>query len=491
MPHSPIRSWRRSALAAGLASALAVGSGLPLAQAVGPDAPVQAPAVQAPQQSFADLVEAVQPAVVSIVVEARRERTAAAGLQLPEDPRLREFFERFFENQPDTGQPPVQGAGSGFIIDAQGYVVTNHHVVDGAQEITVILDDGSRHQATLRGSDAKTDLALLKIDTDERLPWVDLGESDSVRVGDWVVAIGNPFGLGGTVTTGIVSARGRNINSGPYDDYLQIDAPINRGNSGGPLFDLNGKVVGVNTAIFSPNGGNVGIGFAIPSAQARSVIEALKQSGQVERGWLGVQIQPLTEELAEALDLPDRRGALVAAVTPDSPAQEAGIRTGDVIVGFNDEALEEMRDLPRQVAAVSPGSTATVELLREGKRKRVQVTLAATEQTAALDDRDMPAEDDARLGLALAPLDDGTRNRYAVPEELRSGALVVQVQPQSTAAEAGLRPGDVIVQANGDAVQSPEDVSRAVKDTEDGRRLVLLVNRQGNQWFVPVTVAQG
>lgn len=485
MAHTIQSPWRRTALVAAVVAALGTGSGALLAQGESTQ-PVEPPAVQAPQQSFADLVEAVQPAVVSILVEARAERTAGPQFQLPDDPRMREFFERFFD-QPQMPQRPVRGAGSGFIVDAEGYVVTNHHVVDGAREITVVLDDGSRHRATLQGSDPKTDLALLKIEAGQPLPWVPLGASESVRVGDWVVAIGNPFGLGGSVTTGIVSARGRNINSGPYDDYLQIDAPINRGNSGGPLFDLQGKVVGVNTAIFSPNGGNVGIGFAIPSDQARSVIDSLKQDGRVERGWLGVQIQPLTEELTEALQLPNDHGALVAAVTPDSPAHQAGIRAGDVIVAFGGEPIEDMRDLPRRVAAVDPGSEADVEVLRDGERTRLAVTVGTMDQDLAQAPASDPSAGDTRLGVAVAPLDEQTRSRFEIPEQL-SGTVIVQVQPDSAAARAGLRPGDVILQAGAHSVASPEDLAAAVQGAGDGQ-LVLLVNRQGNQWFVPVPLA--
>lgn len=492
-----MRSWRRGAITVAVASVLSAGSGIMLARAnVADTPPINPPAVQAPQKSFADLVQTVQPAVVSIVVEGHVSATEASGpqFQFPDDERFRDFFQHFFGQQmpQDGGDSPdvrVRAAGSGFIIDPAGYIVTNNHVTKGANDITVVLNDGTKLPATLKGSDSKTDLALLKVDTDKPLPWVKFGDSEKVRPGDWVVAIGNPFGLGGTVTTGIVSARGRDIHSGPYDDYLQIDAAINSGNSGGPLFDTNGNVIGVNTAIYSPNGGNVGIGFAIPSAQAKTVVDALKQNGHVERGYLGVQIQTVTKELAESLNLPQDQGALVAAVTPDSPAAHAGIEVGDVIVGFNGKSIDEMRELPRLVAATNPGEKASVKILRDGKSRQLQVTVAPYKEIVAQADSG-PASDGAHLGVAVAALTDEARARFDIPKDVE-GAVIVNVEPGSPAARVGLRPGDVIRKADSHSIESPDDLIGALqKDAgKKHKQIVLLVNRAGSQWFVPVPLA--
>lgn len=486
-----MRGWRRGAVAVAVASVLSAGSGAMIARAnVADTPPINPPAVQTPQKSFADLVQTVQPAVVSIVVEGSVSAQGPGGpqFQFPDDERFRDFFEHFFGQTPGGGEAPdmrIRAAGSGFIIDPAGYIVTNHHVVKDANEITVVLNDGTKMKATLQGSDGKTDLALLKVDTDKALPWVKFGDSERVRPGDWVVAIGNPFGLGGTVTTGIVSARGRDIHSGPYDDYLQIDAAINSGNSGGPLFDTEGNVIGVNTAIFSPNGGNVGIGFAIPAAQAETVVTELKQHGRVERGYMGVQIQAVTKELAESLSLPNDQGALVAAVTPDSPAAQAGIAVGDVIVGFNGKTIDDMRELPRLVAATDPGKKATVKVIREGKSRELQLTVAPFQETVA--EAAAPSTpDSARLGVAVAALNDEARARFGIPEDVE-GTVIVKVQPGSPAARVGLRPGDVIRKADGKPVAKPGDLVQALQ--QEGKQIVLLVNRGGSQWFVPVPLA--
>ncbi len=494
---SGIGAWRRGAITVAVASMLSAGSGVMLARAnVADTPPINPPAVQAPQKSFADLVQTVQPAVVSIVVEGHMSAAENQGpqFQMPDDPRFRDFFQHFFGQQmpQDDGNAPdvrVRAAGSGFIVDPDGYIVTNNHVTKGANDITVVLNDGTKLSATLKGSDPKTDLALLKVDTDKPLPWVKFGDSEKVRPGDWVVAIGNPFGLGGTVTTGIVSARGRDIHSGPYDDYLQIDAAINSGNSGGPLFDTSGNVIGVNTAIYTPNGGNVGIGFAIPSDQAQTVVQALKQNGHVERGFLGVQIQTVTKELAESLDLPKDKGALVAEVTPDSPAAHAGIEVGDVIVGFNGKAIDEMRELPRLVAATDPGESATVKILRDGKSRQLKVTVAPYKESVAQADTGS-ASDGAHLGVAVAALNDESRSRFDIPKDVQ-GTVIVNVEPGSPAARVGLRPGDVIRKADGHNVESPKDLVGALKKdaAKDRKQVVLLVNRAGSQWFVPVPLA--
>ncbi len=488
---------RRSVAVLAIGSAVAAGGGALMANAKTADpAPINPPSVQAPVPGLADLVEQVRPAVVSILVEGRRAGGQGPRFDFPDDERFREFFERFFGQRPGQGfgreddrgrdgpAQRVRAAGSGFIVSPDGFVVTNNHLVGDADEIKVILDDGTEVEAELKGTDPKTDLALLKLKSGEPLPYVEFGTSENTRAGDWVVAIGNPFGLGGTVTTGIVSARGRDINAGPYDDFLQIDAPINRGNSGGPLFDLNGRVVGVNTAIFSPSGGNIGIGFAIPADQARSVIDSLKEKGYVARGKLGVQIQTVTPELADGLGLEEPRGAVVSAVVEDSPAEKAGIRVGDVIVGFNGENVEDAGALPELVANAGPGAEAEVTVLREGERRAMDVTLAAQEQTVAKSGADDAREnDEARLGVMAAPVNDETRARFDLPESVE-GTVVIRVQRGSPAARAGLRPGDVILQVNGETVGSPQALARAVADNPNG--LVMLVNRGGNQWFTSV-----
>jgi serine protease Do len=368
-------------------------------------------------------------------------------------------------------------------------VVTNHHVVKGAESIEIVLDDGTRLSAELRGHDEKTDLALLKIEADGPLPYVAFGDSDTARPGDWVVAIGNPFGLGGTVTTGIISARGRDIQSGPYDDYLQIDAPINQGNSGGPLFGLDGKVLGINTAIYSPTGGNVGIGFAIPSAMARPIIEALKTDGRVERGWLGVQIQSIDEALAEGLDLAEARGALVAAVTKDSPADRAGIEPGDVIVSFDGKPIDSMRELPRRVAEVAPGSKARVEILRDGRARTLKVELGEAARTVAeVVVPESEAAEGSRLGIKVAPVSGEAIEKYGL-EPGSDGAVIVEVTSGSPAARQGLRAGDLILRVNGKPVKTPDDLIKAVEASGADDKIVLLLNRGGNQWFTAIPVA--
>ncbi|MEM6664190.1 MAG: Do family serine endopeptidase [Pseudomonadota bacterium] len=331
--------------------------------------------------SFAPLVKATQPSVVTVRVSGKPGRDVQSQRQI--DPQMREFMERFFGRDPfgelpgqRRGEAPSRpmGLGSGFIIDEDGLIVTNNHVIDGGDELTVVLQSGEELSATLVGTDPKTDLAVLRVDAGRDLPTVRWGNSDSVEVGDWAIAIGNPFGLGGTVTAGIVSARGRDIRSGPYDDYLQVDAPINRGNSGGPLFDQLGNVIGVNTAIFSPSGGNVGIGFAIPANQAQKIVADLIDDGIVERGWLGVSIQGVTPAIAESLDLDEAAGAMIAEVTKDSPAEDGGLRRGDIITTFGETDIGSVRDLTRAVADTVPGRETEVTVLRKGETRRLTIT---------------------------------------------------------------------------------------------------------------------
>ena len=448
--------------------------------------------------TFADVIDAVKPAVVNISITgtmAHSYSEPTPGHPSPRDMPFEEFLRRFFERQSfqksQAGAAPVRGMGSGFIVSEDGHVVTNHHVIERAEKIQVILNDGERYDAELVGSDAKTDLALLKIEADEPLPFARFGDSDSTRIGDWVIAIGNPFGLGGTATTGIVSARGRDIQSGPFDDFLQVDAPINQGNSGGPLFDLSGRVIGVNTAIYSPNGGNVGIGFAIPAQQATPIIEQLKTSGRVERAWLGVQIQAVTEEIPEGLGLDESKGALVASVVDGSPAEKAGLRAGDVILGFNGEDIESIKDLTRRVAAASTEEKSTIELWRSGDRENLVVDLGRSPEEAAVVARGEAQPDaQAALGLSFAELAPPTRQRYRVDESIE-GALVVDVKPGSPAAKVGLRRGDVVTMVGQKEVSGPADVVEEIKKASDNDRAsVLLQVARGNaRQFVPVPFA--
>ncbi len=441
---------------------------------------------RAAPESFADLAEKLLPTVVNIatsqVVEARRGE------------EFEEFFKEFFERR--GGQPPRQGKrranslGSGFIIDASGYIVTNHHVIADADEITVRLHDDTLLKAKLVGSDKKTDLALLKVETDGPLPAAGWGRSEKTRIGDWVVAIGNPFGLGGTVTAGIVSARQRDINSGPYDDFIQTDAAINRGNSGGPMFNLDGEVIGVNTAIFSPSGGSIGIGFAIPSDLARNVVMQLRRFGEVRRGWLGVRIQTVTEELAEGLRLGSPRGALVASVTEGGPAEKGGIGQGDVILEFDGRPVGDMRKLPRMVAETPIGDEVDVVVWRKGAEMNFKIVLGELdeEQIALATPAPEAGGDTGKvpdLGLRLGKITPELRERFSLAEKT-DGVVITDVETESSAAEKGLKPGDVIVEVDQEEVDSPAQVAERVKKAKDeGYRVVtLLVFRQGDfQWI--------
>lgn len=498
------RTWMKPRrLAAAVATAVAVGAvAFPgardvLAEAV---APLDGSKIEqsAMPGSFADLVDAVSPAVVNISAtgKARGERgKAMPQFKMPDGSPLEDFFRRFGDRQGPFAGPdapsPSRGLGSGFVIDPAGYVVTNYHVVKDADEISVILHDGTELEAQVRGHDEKTDVALIKVNHDEPLPYLRFGESDDARVGDWVIAIGNPFGLGGSTTTGIVSARGRNINAGPYDDFIQIDAPINRGNSGGPLFNAEGEVIGVNTAIFSPNGGNIGIGFAIPSSIVENVVAQLKDAGFVERGWLGVQIQVVTADLADGLGMTEPLGALVASVVPDSPAAGAGLQAGDVVLQFDGRDIAEMHDLPRLVAQTPAGRSVALKLWRDGAEREIQADIGTNdaESRPVADSGDSSHDQEARLGLALAEVNDDARRRYDLDADAQ-GVLITGVEPGSPASQKGLREGDVIVQVNSEAVTRSDDVVRAVEEARDEQRdaLVLLIQRQGQNHFVALRV---
>jgi serine protease Do len=412
-------------------------------------------------------------------------------------PSFEEFFRRFFEQQSysptQRAMPEFQSMGSGFIVDPEGLVVTNNHVIENADEITVTLDDGTQLPAELIGRDPKTDLALLKVDSESELAYASFGDSEDTRAGDWVIAIGNPFGLGGTATTGIVSARGRDIQAGPFDDFLQIDAPINRGNSGGPLFDASGQVIGVNTAIYSPNGGNVGIGFAIPAAQAAPIITQLREDGYVERGWLGVQIQQIDDELAAGLGLEESNGALVSEVVTDSPAERAGLEPGDVIVAFEQTEIETIKDLTRAVAEVRPDSDIELEVWRDGKSKKLDVSLGESPDDRALQAEQASegnAEDPANLGLSLAPLTPESRQRFGIADHIE-GALIAGVAPEGPAARKGLRPGDVILRVGREETGSPAEVKKEIDRLTDQEResAVLQVARGEARSFVAIPFA--
>jgi len=459
-------------------------------------------AQQSINNGFADLVEQVTPAVVNISTKGKAAAmhvTTIPHFGLPPGSDLEQLFKRFFEQHHQglnsQDEPELKAQGSGFIIDPAGWIVTNNHVVDGASDISVILNDGSHYPATVKGRDSKTDLALLKIDAGHPLPYVKLGDSEHARPGDWVLAIGNPFGLGGTVTTGIISARSRDIHSGPFDDFLQIDAPINQGNSGGPLFDTQGHVIGINTAIFSPNGGSVGIGFAIPSSLAKPVIAQLRQNGEVERGWLGVEIQSISDELAEGLGLSDDKGALVAAVMPDSPAAHAGVRVGDVIVGFNGNEVDKVRDLPWAVANTRTGSTVPMTVWRKGKRQTLEAVIGRMPPDKKLAKADTgengSAKHAGRLGLGLAELTPKAQQEYGVKDDVQ-GALVVQVREDSPAARAGLRPGDIIRTVDRVQVHNPAEVAQQVEQATSSKRhsLLLLVHRDGHDAFMAIPLSK-
>ncbi|WP_246329546.1 Do family serine endopeptidase [Chthonobacter rhizosphaerae] len=461
-------------------------------------------AIQQPL-SFADVVERVQPAVVSIRVKATEEANAGGQMRglpnIPEDHPLYEFFRRF--GQPGgpniPGMPGMPGApgeggprgenfalaqGSGFFITADGYVVTNNHVVERAEEVTVVMNDGAEYPGKVVGTDPKTDLAVVKVDASREFPHVAFSKGET-RVGDWVVAVGNPFGLGGSVTAGIVSARGRDIGAGPYDDFIQIDAPINKGNSGGPAFNLTGEVIGVNTAIYSPSGGSVGIGFAIPAATAEQVVRDLIDDGQVVRGWLGVQIQPVTPDLAESLGLEAAKGALVTEPQPDSPGAKAGIRAGDAIVAVNGAEVESARDLARTIAAYAPNTEVDVELYRNGEKQTVKVklgTLPGEQQQAAVSPQTTAPASIDDLGLSLAPA--------ATVGAGDAGVVVTEVDPNGAAAEKGLRQGDVILEVAGQPVNGARDVENGLKAaSEAGRKSVLMRVKSGdNVRFVAVTI---
>src|SRR5499433_1570752 len=436
--------------------------------------------VQRPM-GFADIVDKVKPAVMSVRVKTAggaKMMGFEGDLPFPPNSQMERFFRRFGLPEgatPDEPRAPrnrlVTGQGSGFFITADGYAVTNNHVVDKADTVEVTADDGKTYTAKVIGTDPRTDIALIKVDGRTDFPYVKFADT-APRIGDWVLAVGNPFGLGGTVTAGIVSARGRDIGAGPYDDFIQIDAAVNKGNSGGPTFDLDGNVIGVNTAIFSPSGGSVGIAFDIPAETVKAVVAQLKDHGAVTRGWIGVQIQPVTNEIADSLGLKNVRGALVAEPQTNSPAQKAGIKAGDVIVSVNGETVTDARNLAKRISAMAPGTSVKLGIVRSGKEDTLTLTLGELpkERQARSETEDRPSSRSVevpKLGLSLAPVRNG------------EGVTVTQVDPNGTASDQ-FQTGDVILDVNGKAVSTPADVRRAVSEAQsDGKRSVLMRVKSG------------
>src|SRR3954464_13064193 len=454
---------------------------------------------------FADIVERVEPSVISVKINisekvAKDDGANSDDSPFPQGSPMERFFRRF--GGPD-GLPPglrngprgraLTGQGSGFFISADGYAVTNNHVVDGADKVEVTTDDGKTYTAKVIGADARTDVALIKVEGSSNFPFAKLSDGKP-RIGDWVLAVGNPFGLGGTVTAGIVSASGRDIGNGPYDDFIQIDAPVNKGNSGGPAFDTNGNVVGVNTAIYSPSGGSVGIAFSIPASTVKSVIAQLRDKGSVSRGWIGVQIQPVTSDIADSLGMKKAEGALVAEPQANGPAAKAGIESGDVITSVNGEPVKDARELARTIGALAPGNAVKLNVLHKGQDKVVNLTLGqlpnSLEAKADTDNSDKlspkPGSDVPRLGLTLAPAD-------SVAGAGKDGVVVTEVDPKSAAAERGFKEGDVILEVGGKSVTNAGDVREALEAARgDNKNSVLMrVKSGGSSRFVAVPIAKG
>ena len=461
--------------------------------------PTHAGAAEYPA-SFAPLVDQVKGAVVNISTTEVEQQASAEDEDQPQQqlpPGLNEFMRRYGGKQGGRQQQPHQGPakalGSGFIVDASGFVVTNNHVVEHGTDIKVTLIDGTTLNAKVVGKDPVADLAVLKVEAGHPLPFVPFGDSTKARVGDWVVSVGNPFGLGGTVTAGIVSASGRDVPSEQhtaYVDYLQIDAPINRGNSGGPTFNEQGQVIGINTAIYSPTGGSIGIGFAIPSNIAKPIVEELEKSGSVTRGWLGVQMQPISPDMEDALGLSSTNGVLIADVQPDGPAAKGGLKSGDVIVGFGDQPIKSGHELALAVANTKPGQTAQIKILREAKAETIPVKIEQLKKDKANAESESTGESGG-LGLNLAPLDKNTRQELGLAAGV-NGAVVSGVKPGSAAEEQGITNGDVITRVDSTPIQSPGDVAEAVKKANGAHKKAVLVhlNRGGTTALVAVPIGK-
>ncbi len=445
--------------------------------------------------SFADLVERVSPAVVTVTVEEQLTQTSGIDpSELPEP--FRDFFNQFGQGRQFNQPRKAVSMGSGFIIDKSGDIVTNNHVVENGKKITVKLPDGREFDARLVGADKATDVAVLKIRSDKPLPSVEFGDDRQVRVGDWVIAVGNPFGLSNTVTAGIVSSIGRDIGNGPYTDFLQIDASINRGNSGGPTFDLQGKVIGMNSMIFSPSGGSVGIGFAIPSSTVREIVDQLKAHGHVSRGWLGVTIQNLTPDIAATVGTKITKGAIVSSIVPGGPAAKAGFHQGDVVLAVNGRAVDDNRDLTRRVALLAAGSTATFTVVHDGTQRNVSVTIGSRkedEQVASV----APAQTSGNaeqtgeaMGLGLAAVTPEVRREFSLDNSI-NGVVVTRVDPNSDAADKGIEPGDVVVSIANQSVRTPKDVKVriAAAQSQGHKSVLVLVAGSNGQRFVALKIA--
>src|SRR3954470_24281726 len=465
-----------------------------------------APAYARGPDSLADLADQVSGAVVNIsATQMVEDKRASNTPQLQPGTPFDDLFEEFFKRRQQQGgddsprqqQRRSNSLGSGFVVDASGIVITNNHVIADANEVTVIFTDGQKLKAEIVGKDTKVDVAVLRVKPDKPLRAVKFGDSDKARVGDWVMAVGNPFGLGGSVTAGIVSARNRNIDSGPYDNYIQTDASINKGNSGGPLFNMDGEVIGINTAILSPSGGSIGIGFATPANTVQPIIEQLQKYGETRRGWLGVRIQNIDDAIAENLNLGSVRGALIAGVDDKGPAKPAGLKTGDVITKFDGKDVKESRDLPKIVAATPVGKDVPVTVIRKGKEVVKSVTLGRLEdndrqQQASLNQppTDVPSATRRVLGLELSGLSDEVRKRFNVKDTV-NGVVVTRVDPNSAAADKSIQMGEGIVEVGQEAVSSPADVTRRVDALKkEGKKsaLLLVANAQGEVRFVAVSI---
>ena len=446
--------------------------------------------------SFADLVERVAPAVVTVTVEEKvtQQNSQIDPSSLPEP--FRQFFQEFGNGQQFKAQPhKAVSMGSGFIIDKSGEIVTNNHVVENASTIKVKLKDGREFTAKLVGTDKATDVALLQIKADKALPTVDFGDDRQARVGDWVVAVGNPFGLSNTVTAGIISSIGRDVGNGPYTDYIQIDAPINRGNSGGPAFNIQGRVIGMNSMIYSPSGGSVGIGFAIPASTIQDVVAQLKVHGHVSRGWLGVEIQSVTPEIAASEGVKDSKGAIVANIVPGSPAAKAGFAQGDIVVAMNGKSVEDSRDLSRRVAAIPAGATASFTVIHDGSQQTLKAMIAPRkeEQVAANDNapQDTSTSTAEAMGLGLAALNEGMRRNYNLDQDV-NGVVVTKVDPMSEAADKGIEPGDVIVSVGNKPVRTPEDITKQMAAAKAAGRdtVLVLVAGDNGEHFVALKASK-
>ncbi len=479
----------RSVAALGFAAGLAALSASPgfAASGKGPD-------------SVADIAERVTDAVVNISTSQTIE--AQKGVQIPQLPPgspFEEFFDEFFKKNGKEGGPrarKVSSLGSGFVIDPSGIIVTNNHVIADADEIYANFTDGTKLKAEVIGRDTKSDLALLRVKPEKPIKAVAFGNSDKMRVGDWVMAIGNPFGLGGSVTVGVVSARNRDINAGPYDNFIQTDAAINRGNSGGPLFNMDGEVIGINTAIISPSGGSIGIGFAIPSSSVIPIVAQLREFGETRRGWIGVRIQQVDDAIAESLGIGKPRGALIAGVNEDGPAAKAGLKTGDVVVKFDGHEIKEMRDLPKIVADTAVDKTVETVVLRDGKEKAIKITLGRLEDSEKPKLVSVNKEEPAKaaapkntLGLGLSAITDEIRKKY----KLKSGAkgvVVTSVDDNSPIADRGIQPGDIILKLQNEAIASPADVQKQIDalKKQGKKSALMLVARGDEQRFVPVPI---